>query len=70
MDVFSKKSDSLGILPLAIRVTPRVAEEVVVVTLFAPESLLVSSSASGLAAVGSRAGPSAMERRVGAVQQG
>jgi hypothetical protein len=34
-----------------------------------PESLLVSSSTSGLAMVGSREGPSAMECRMGVVQQ-
>jgi hypothetical protein len=39
------------------------------VMLYAPESLPVSSSADGLTGVRSRAGPSAMECGVGAVQQ-
>jgi hypothetical protein len=50
---FLKKSDSLGISPLAIRVAPHVREEVIAATLFTPESFSVPSSASGLATMGS-----------------
>jgi hypothetical protein len=65
MDVFFKKSDSSGILPLAIRAAPRVGEEVIAATLSALASFPVSLSAGGLATMGSREGPSAMKRRMG-----
>jgi hypothetical protein len=60
-----KKSDSSGILPLAIRAAPQVGEEAIVATLFTPESFLVSLSAGGLVTMGLREGPYAMERRMG-----
>jgi hypothetical protein len=53
MDIFLKKFDNIGILPLAIRVAPWVGEEVVATMLSAPESFPVSSSAGGLVTMGS-----------------
>jgi hypothetical protein len=65
MDVFLKKSYSSGISSLAIRAAPWVGEEVVAVMLSALESFPVSSSAGGLATMGSREGPSAMKHGMG-----
>jgi hypothetical protein len=66
---FFKKSISSGISPFAIREAPQVGgDEVVIVVLFTPKSLLVSSSINGLVGRELLADSSATGRGARAVQ--